>query len=119
MRSSASDSGSRSALGGSRPSRWSTASVDRRSTPDERGEEREEGAHGRSHPERGALRVAESDALRHELSDHDVEVGEDQIRKEDGERRRQPRLERACERLLAECTDTQRGERDAELHRGR
>src|SRR4051794_35907122 len=61
--------------------------------------------------------MAERDALRHELAEHDVQEREEEVREEDGEDRRQPVLELLRERLLAEGTDTERRERDAELHR--
>ena len=86
--------------------------------PDERREHREERAHGRRHPERRALGVPERDALRHELADHDVREREDQVGEQHGEDRRHPVVERVRERLLAERADAERGERDAELHRG-
>ena len=86
--------------------------------PDERREEREEDPHRRRDPERGALRMAERDALRDELAEHDVEERQQQVGEGDREHCRHPGLERVRERLLAERTDTQRGQRDAELHRG-
>jgi hypothetical protein len=85
--------------------------------PDERREHREERAHGHGDPEGRRFGVAERHALRHELAEDDVEVGEDEVREDHGDDRREPRLEGVRERLLAESTDTQRGERDAELHR--
>jgi len=63
------------------------------------------------------FRVAERDALRHELADHDMEEGQDQVREQDGKHGRHHRVERLRERVLAEGADTQRRERDAELHR--
>jgi hypothetical protein len=62
--------------------------------------------------------VAESDALRHELAEYDVEEAEDQVREQDRDDRRHPRIECVRERGLAQGADAQRGERDAELHRG-
>ena len=85
--------------------------------PDQRRGQREECAHGRRYPERRAFRVAEREALRHELADHDMEEGQEQIREDDREQRRHVGVERLRERVLAERTDTERGERDAELHR--
>ena len=86
--------------------------------PHERREQREERAHRRRDPERRALGVPERDALRHELADHDVRERQDQVREQHGEDRRHPLVERMRERLLAEGADAERGERDAELHRG-
>ena len=60
--------------------------------------------------------MPERDALRHELADHDVEVGDDEQGKDDGERRRDHRLEQVREQRLAHGADRQRGDRDAELH---
>ena len=54
---------------------------------------------GRRDRERGSLRVAERDPLRHELADHDVQVGDDQQREDHGEERRHPgskRFESTC-----------------------
>ena len=36
-------------------------------------------AHRRGHEQRRALGVAERDSLRHELADHDVQEGEEQV----------------------------------------
>ena len=62
--------------------------------------------------------MSERDSLGDELPDHDVEVGEDQVCEDDREDGRHPRLEGIREHQLAERTDSQRGERDGELHRG-
>ena len=51
-------------------------------------EDDEEDAHRRRHRQRGPLGVAERDPLRHELADHDVQVGDDQQRDDHGEDRR-------------------------------
>jgi hypothetical protein len=61
--------------------------------------------------------VAERDPLRHELADDDVQEGEDQVREQDRDDRRHHVAEGVGERTLADGTDTQRGERHAELHR--
>jgi hypothetical protein len=86
--------------------------------PDRGAEDREKRAHGNRDPERRPLCVPERRALRHELSEDDVEEAQDRVRDEDREDRRHPVLELARQRLLAESTDAQGGERDAELHRG-
>ena len=86
--------------------------------PDQRAHDDEEGADGRRHGQRGALGVAKRDRLRHELADHDVEEGQDEVRQDHGEHRREHRVEDLRERVLAERADRQRGERHAELHRG-
>ena len=87
--------------------------------PDRRAEDRDEGAHRGRDPERRPLRVPERRALRHELAEDDVEEAEDRVGDDDGERSRHPLVELAGQRRLAEGADTQRGERDAELHRRR
>src|SRR4051812_15854087 len=61
--------------------------------------------------------MAERDSLRHELADHHVQVGDDQQREDDGEEPGHQRLELPGERLLAERTDREAGQRDTELHR--
>ena len=86
--------------------------------PDQRTRHGEERPHRRGDRQRGPLRVPERDRLRHELADHDVEERDDQVREHHREHGRDHRVERARERVLAESTDPQRGERDAELHRG-
>jgi hypothetical protein len=51
--------------------------------------------------------VPERDPLRHELPDHDVEEGQNQVGESDGEDGRQEVVERVRERLLAERADAQ------------
>jgi hypothetical protein len=46
-----------------------------------------------------------------------VQEGDDQQREEHGEEGRHDRIEEVCEEGLAQSTDPQAGERDAELHR--
>ena len=85
--------------------------------PDERLRDGEERAHRRGHPQGRSLRVDERDALRHELAEDDVEERQDEVGERDREGRGHPRVELLREHVLAESTDGQRGERDAELHR--
>ena len=86
--------------------------------PDQGLEDEEEHAHGRRDPERDPLRVAERDALRNELADDDVEESDDQEGEEHREDGREPLVEEPREHGFAERADRERGERDAELHRG-
>src|SRR6202008_809602 len=86
--------------------------------PDRRTEDRQEPAHRSRDPQGRPLRMAERSTLWHELAEDDVEEAEDRVRDDDGEDRRHPLVELVGEGLLAERTDTQGGERDAELHRG-
>jgi len=51
--------------------------------------------------------MPECNPFRHELSDHDVQEGEDQVREQDGDDRGHHAAERIGERPLAERTDTQ------------
>ena len=62
--------------------------------------------------------MAEGDALRDQLADDHVEVGDQQEREEDGDDRRRDRVEDVREEGLAQGTDGQARERDAELHGG-
>ena len=84
--------------------------------PDERRKEDEEPSHRRRHGERRPLRIAECDPLRHQLADHDVQERDHDERDRDGEERGDDRVQDLGEHRLAESTDTERGERDAELH---
>ena len=86
--------------------------------PDDRAEDDEEAAHRPRDPERRSLRMPERRALRHELAEDDVEEREDPVGEDDRERRRHPLVELLRQRRLAERSDSERGERDAELHRG-
>ena len=86
--------------------------------PDQRLEDEEERADRARDRERGRLRMAEGDALRDQLADDHVEVGDQQEREEDGDDRRRDRVEDVREDGLAQGTDGQARERDAELHRG-
>ena len=94
------------------------ASVAAWSAQIERAEDRDESAHRDRDPQRRPLRMAERGAFRHEFAEDDVEEGEDRVGDEDGERGRHPLVELARERRLAERTDAQGRERDAQLHRG-
>ena len=67
--------------------------------------------------ERRSLRMAERDPLRHELADDDVQERQDDEPEDHREHRREHRLEDVREERLAESTDRQRGDGDAELHR--
>ncbi len=62
--------------------------------------------------------MAERDALRDQLADDHVEVRDQQEREEDGDDRRRDRVEDVREDGLAQGTDGQARERDAELHGG-
>ncbi len=62
--------------------------------------------------------MAERNALRHELADHDVQVGDDQEGQDHGEEGRHDRVEPVREHLLAQGADGQRRDRHAELHGG-
>ena len=73
---------------------------------------------GARDPERRPLRMPERGALRHELAEDDVEEGEDRVGEDDREHRRHPLSNSLRQRRLAESADSERGERDAELHRG-
>ena len=117
MRSSASECASCSAPGGSSPSSAQDQRRRRLEQPDERPQADEEPAHGRRDGERRPLRVAERDPLRHELADHDVQVGDDQEREDHGEDRRHHRVELVREHLLAERADREARDGHAELHR--
>ena len=86
--------------------------------PDQRLEDEEEQPHRPGDAERDPLRVAQRDAFRHELPDDDVEERDDEEREEHGQHRREPFVEELGEHALAQGADAQRGERDAELHRG-
>ena len=86
--------------------------------PDERREEHEEAPHGRRDGQRGPLRVAERDALRHELADHDVQRRDHDEGDHDRQDRREHRVEQLGQNRLAEGADAEARERDAELHRG-
>ena len=88
MRSSASERTSRSAPGGSTPKTRSTASVEPCSTQMSGCETVKNARTGADDPERRPLRVAERDALRHELAEHDMEEREDEVRERDRERGR-------------------------------
>ena len=117
MRSSASEWASPSAPGGSSPSRRSRIRRRLLQQPDERPEQDEERAYRRRDGERGPLRVPERDPFRHELADHDVQVGDDQEGQDDGEERRHHAVETVGEHLLAERADGEARDRHAELHR--
>ena len=84
--------------------------------PDRRPEDHDEGPHRDRDRERRSLRVPERRTLRDELAKDDVEEAEDRVGDDDGEDRGHPVLELARQRLLAESSDAQGGERDAELH---
>jgi len=84
--------------------------------PDERAHDDEERAHRRGDDQRRAFGVAKCDPLRHELADHHVQERQDEVREEHGEHGRQEVVEEMRERLLAEGTDTERSQRDSELH---
>ena len=118
MRSSASECASWSAPGGSWPSSRSTDSVARLQQPDQRREDDEEAPHRRGDGQRRPLRMAERDALRDELAEHDVEEGDQEQREHYREHGRERRLEGVREHGLAQRADRQRGHRHAELHRG-
>jgi hypothetical protein len=85
--------------------------------PDQRLPEHEEAPDGRRDGQRRALGVAQRRALGHELADHDVQERDDQKREDHGEDRRHQGIEGVTERLLAQGTDAQAGERHPELHR--
>ena len=74
-------------------------------------------AYRRRDGERGPFRVPERDSFRHELADHDVQVGDDQQGEDDGEERRHDAVELVGEHLLAERADGEARDRHAELHR--
>ena len=61
--------------------------------------------------------MSKRDPLRHELADHHVQEGEDEVGKEHGEQGGNRSVEEARQRHLTERTDAQRSERHAELHR--
>ena len=86
--------------------------------PDQRPEEPDEAAHGGSHPQRELLGALQRQPLRHELAGDDVEEREDEQRQDHRDHRRRDRVEDLQERVLAQSTDCQRGDGDAELHRG-
>ena len=81
-------------------------------------EQDEEAAHGRRDGERGPLRIAERDALRNELADHDVQCRDHDERDHDRQDRREHRVEQLGQHRLAEGADAEARERHAELHRG-
>ncbi len=62
--------------------------------------------------------MAEGHALRDQLADHDVEVRDDQEGEAVGDDRGGDRVEDPREDRLADGTDTQARDRDAELHGG-
>ena len=86
--------------------------------PDQRPEQQEEAAHRGRDREGHPLRVLERHALRDELADDHVEERDDQEGEEDREDRRDPGIEEILEDGLAQSADSQRGERDAQLHGG-
>ena len=86
--------------------------------PDQRLEDDEEQPHRRRDEERRLLRVAERDALGDELADDDVEERQDEEREDHGHDGRHHRIEELGQRVLAQGSDRQRGDRDPELHRG-
>ncbi len=116
MRSSASECASCSAPGGWSPSARRRNDDDSCSSQTSGAEDREEGAHGRRDRQRGPLRVAERDPLRHELADHDVQIRDDQQRDDHREHRRHKGVELVGEHLLAERADPEARHRHAELH---
>ena len=84
--------------------------------PDQRLEDDEEPGHRGRHDERDGLRVAERHALRDQLADHDVQVRDDQEGEAIRDDRGRDRVEHPREDRLADGTDTQARDRDAELH---
>jgi hypothetical protein len=92
---------------------------------DDRPGEQVERAHWSRHRERSRLRACDGKALRRELSDNDVEEGDDRERHRAGERDAQdPRglaedgLEQMGERALADDPDAEARDRDPELAGG-
>ncbi len=61
--------------------------------------------------------MPECEPFRHELPDHDMEEGQEQVREDHREHRGHHVVERVRERALADRTNAERSERDAELHR--
>ena len=86
--------------------------------PDQRCGDEEERPHGNGDAERDPLRVAEREPLGDELADDDVHERDDEEREHDGQEGSEVDPEQVGEHLLADGTDGERGERDAELHRG-
>ena len=72
--------------------------------------------HGK--PEGQALGALERDRLRHELAEHDAQVGQDQERDEEGDAARDPVVEVAREQRLAQGTEQDPEHRDPDLDRG-
>jgi len=104
--------------GDSSPSARRTSSVRPLEDPDQRVGQNEEAAHRSRDPECYPLGVAQRHGLWHELTDDDVQVGDDEKRDHHGQHGRQIGVERMRQRLFAESTDTEACQRDAELHRG-
>ena len=85
----------------------------------------EEHPHGPGHDEGHALGAGQRVRLRDDLADHDVQDRDHDEREDHGERRRDARrhlpdeiLEQPRHRRLADGAESQRADRDAELHRG-